>query len=218
MSTEREQIADELRRVREGVRERALHNVQTPVHPPVETSNTSPKTSVEAATILPNPLPTRTPRSFPLDPSPPVVPPPRPPDAGAVNASWEVRPRQHPGGLRGFLARLAHRVLSPTLEAQVAFNSRQVQLDNDILAYVDARIEATHRHYDAILGLHGRHMGEIDERHLILQEELVAHVHDLVKRIDLVLSEGERGRLSLEFALRDLRARLVHIEERLARG
>ena len=44
-------------------------------------------------------------------------------------------------------------------------------------------------------------MGEIDERHLILQEELVAHVHDLVKRIDLVLAESERGRLGLEFAL-----------------
>ena len=40
---------------------------------------------------------------------------------------------------------------------------------------------ATHRHYDEVLGLHGRHMGEIDERHLILQEELVTHVHDLVQ-------------------------------------
>ena len=39
-----------------------------------------------------------------------------------------------------------------------------------------------------------RHMAEIDERHLILQEELVAHVHDLVKRIDLVLAEAEKGR------------------------
>ena len=39
-------------------------------------------------------------------------------------------------------------------------------------------------------------MGEIDERHLILQEELVAHVHDLVRRVDLVLSEAERGRLA----------------------
>jgi hypothetical protein len=202
VSTEREQIADELRRVREGVRERAPHISET---------------SSQTPAILPNPLPTRTPRSFPLDPSPSVLPPPPPPDAAAVNESWEVRPPQHPGGLRGFLARLAHRLLGPTLESQVAFNSRQVQLDNDILAYVEARLEATHRHYDAILGLHGRHMGEIDERHLILQEELVAHVHDLVKRIDLVLSEGERGRLSLDFALRDLRARLLLIEERLAR-
>jgi hypothetical protein len=58
-------------------------------------------------------------------------------------------------------------------------------------------------------------MGEIDERHLILQEELVAHVHDLVRRVDLVLAEGERGRLSLEFALKDLRTRVERVEERL---
>jgi hypothetical protein len=61
-------------------------------------------------------------------------------------------------------------------------------------------------------------MADIDERHLILQEELVAHVHDLVKRIDLVLGESEKGRLSLEFALRDVRHRLAQLEERLPRG
>jgi hypothetical protein len=59
-------------------------------------------------------------------------------------------------------------------------------------------------------------MGEIDERHLIVQEELVAHVHDLVRRIDLVLAESERGRAGLEFALKDLRERLRQVEERLA--
>jgi hypothetical protein len=58
-------------------------------------------------------------------------------------------------------------------------------------------------------------MGEIDERHLILQEELVAHVHDLVRRIDLVLAEAERGRLGLEFALKDLRQSVQRLEERL---
>jgi hypothetical protein len=58
-------------------------------------------------------------------------------------------------------------------------------------------------------------MGEIDERHLIMQEELVAHVHDLVQRIDLVLGESERGRLGLELALRDVRARLLRLEEQL---
>ena len=82
----------------------------------------------------------------------------------------------------------------------------------------DARVRETHRHYDAILGIHGRHMGEIDERHLILQEELVRHVHDLVKRIDIVLGEAEKGRVSLEFALRDLRARIQKLEERLPPG
>ena len=65
--------------------------------------------------------------------------------------------------------------------------------------------------------IHGRHMGEIDERHLILQEELVAHVHDLVKRIDLVLAEAERGRSawSRPAGPADAPGRL---EERLRRG
>jgi hypothetical protein len=117
--------------------------------------------------------------------------------------------------MRGFLTRLLLRLLGPTLRAQTAFNARQVQLDNEVLEYIDARADATHRHYDRVLGLHGRRMAEIDERHLILQEELVAHVHDLVKRIDLVLGESERGRAGLESALRDLRHRLERLEERL---
>jgi hypothetical protein len=104
------------------------------------------------------------------------------------------------------------------LQRQQDFNARQVQFDNELLAYVEARFDATHRHYDRILGLTGDHMGEIDERHLILQEELVAHVHDLVKRIDLVLGQSERGRLGLESALKDLRARVAGLEERLRRG
>ena len=92
----------------------------------------------------------------------------------------------------------------PRLAAQVEWNAKQVRLDNEILDYVDARLAATHRHYDAVLGHTGRHLGEIDERHMILQEELVAHVHDLVKRIDLVLAEAEKGRLGLEHGLRDV--------------
>jgi hypothetical protein len=106
-------------------------------------------------------------------------------------------------------------LLTPSLEAQVSFNARQVQLDNEILEYIDTRFAATHAHYDGVLGRYGRHMGEIDERHLILQEELVAHVHDLVERIDLVLAEAEKGRLSFEHALRDLRTRLARLEGRL---
>ena len=134
--------------------------------------------------------------------------------AVTVNALWEARPARPLGALGRWLRRL----LSPLFEAQVAFNSRQVQLDNETLSYLEARFAETHRHYDAVLGVHGRHMAEIDERHLILQEELVAHVHDLVKRIDLVLAEAEKGRLSLEYALRDLRARVGRLEERLDRG
>ena len=93
-----------------------------------------------------------------------------------------------------------------------------MQLDNAILDYVDARLGATHRHYDAVLGGVGRHLGEVDERHMILQEELVAHVHDLVKRVDLVLAESERGRVSAEHALKDLRDLVRRLEERLDRG
>jgi hypothetical protein len=148
-------------------------------------------------------------------PAPPDPPPPRPDNSG-VNASWRIRTTPAPGGgLRGRLARTVRALLGPTLEAQEAFNSRQVQLDNELLAYIDARLAATHRQYDDVLGIHGRHMGEIDERHLILQEELVAHVHDLVRRVDLVLAEAERGRLSLEFALKELRVRVEGVEERL---
>jgi hypothetical protein len=198
-SGERERVAEELRRIRESVRERALLE-RTP------------------GEVLPAPTATRTPEPVPREPEPPPAPPVPRPDGAAVNALWEVTRAPLPGGLRGRLAGLVRRLLGRVLDTQVAFNSRQVQLDNEILAYIDARFEATHRHYDAVLGLHGRHMGEIDERHLILQEELVAHVHDLVRRIDLVLSEAERGRLGLEFSLRQLRESLKRLEERPPRG
>lgn len=191
---ERQRIADELRRIREGVRDRALFEPRREAPPP-------PAVRTPEAPRMENA-------------APPPPPPPRPDNAG-VNDSWRIRAVPVAGGIAGRLARALRAMLGPTLEAQEAFNSRQVQLDNELLAYVDARLQATHRHYDEVLGIHGRHMGEIDERHLILQEELVAHVHDLVRRVDLVLSEAERGRLSLEFALRDLRVRVERLEDRL---
>ena len=191
---DRERIADELRRIRDGVRDRALEGGR--------------------AREAPKPPAVRAPEVPRMEsPAPPSPPPSRPDNAG-VNASWRIRSAPG-GGIAGRLARAVRSLLGPTLEAQETFNSRQVQLDNEILAYIDARLEATHRHYDDVLGIHGRHMGEIDERHLILQEELVAHVHDLVRRVDLVLSEAERGRLGLEFALKDLRTRVERVEERL---
>jgi hypothetical protein len=196
-SEERERVAEKLRRIREAVRDRALVDPEPRAAPAAR--------------------PTRPPEPVPGEPEPAAATPPRP-DGAAVNALWEAKPRGELRGFRGWLARRLRRLLLPSFEAQVAFNSRQVQLDNELLAYVDARFDATHRHYDAVLGIHGRHMGEIDERHLILQEELVAHVHDLVKRIDFVLAEAEKGRLSLEFALKDVRARLTRLEERLGRG
>ena len=192
MTDERERVAEELRRIREAVRERAL---ETPLS-------------------LPPARPIRPAEPVPPAETQPASPAPQPPDGGAVNALWKARPARP----LGFWAGLVERLLRPLFDAQIDFNSRQVQLDNETLAYLEARLAATHRHYDDVLGIHGRHMAEIDERHLILQEELVAHVHDLVKRIDLVLAEAEKGRLSLEFALRDIRARVSKIEERLSRG
>jgi hypothetical protein len=192
MSDEREKVAAELRAIRDAVRApaRAERTPDDVLGPP-------PDVRLGEA---PPPL---------TSPAPPSLP--ARPDPTAVNAAWDVRQASAPG-LKGRLAGIVRRAMAPFVEAQVTFNSRQVQLDNDLLAYVDARVEATHRHYDGVLGGYGRHLQDVDKRHLILQEELVKHVHDLIRRIDLVLSESERGRLSLEYALRDLRARL---EERL---
>ena len=194
--SERERVADELRRVRDAVRDRAL-SAPAPGSP------------------LPDARPVTVPGPMPPDATPAPEALPARPDNAELNALWALRSALEEGGLRRVLARGLGRLLSRLIDRQEAFNSRQVQFDNAILDYVDARAAATHRHYDAILGIHGRHMGEIDERHLLMQEELVAHVHDLVQRIDLVLGEAERGRLGLEQALRDVRSRLVRLEERL---
>jgi hypothetical protein len=198
---EREQVAEELRRVRDAVRERALLEPRTGVLPAAR------------APRDPEPVPRET---IPDEPERPAAPRP---DNAALNTLWrviEAGGRSWRGRLRSLLAWAAEP--RATFTRQEAFNSRQVQFDNELLAYLDARFDATHRHYDRILGIHSRHMAEIDQRHLIVQEELVAHVHDLVKRIDLVLAEAERGRLSLEFALKEVRARLARFEERLPRG
>jgi hypothetical protein len=194
---ERARVADELRRVRDAVRDRAL----------LEPDPRSP---------LPPPSAVRTPQRMPPLPEPEPPATVARPDNADLNTMWRIldAPRR---SLRGLLGRF-RRAEVGALARQQDFNARQVQLDNELLAYLDARLEATHRHYDRILGLYGAHMGEIDERHLILQEELVAHVHDLVKRIDLVLGQAERGRLGLESALKDLRARVAGLEERLRRG
>jgi len=198
LSSESERLAEELRKIRESVREKPL-------------SERSP------ADLLPAPLPVTVKEVVPAQ-APSAGRRLVPPDNTAVNRLWEARPPNRPAGLRGLLSRAVQRLLKGNLDAQVDFNARQVQLDNEILTYIDARFGATHAHYDEVLGIHGRHMGEIDERHVILQEELVAHVHDLVKRIDLVLAEAERGRLSLEFSIRDIRAHLLRLEERLKHG
>jgi hypothetical protein len=193
--TDRQEVAEELRRVREAVRARALH--ERPAGLPAA-----------RAVAVPGPMPP--------DRAPAPIDATVRPDNAALNAGWRVREALGGGGWRRLLARGLGRVLARVLDAQESFNSRQVQFDNALLDYIDARLTATHRHYDDVLGLHGRHMGEIDERHLIVQEELVTHVHDLVRRIDLVLAEAERGRLGLERDLRELRDRMRQLEERLA--
>jgi hypothetical protein len=192
----REDVAAELQRVREKVRAGALY-ARAP----------------EA--VLGEARPTREPEPVPREAPPADEPAPPRPDASAVNEHWRA---EGTPGRGGFLSRLLERLLRPRLHAQVEWNARQVRLDNEILDYIDARFARTHRHYDAVLGQAGRHLGEVDERHMILQEELVSHVHDLVRRIDLVLGEGEKGRLAQEHALREIRARLLRLEERLGRG
>jgi hypothetical protein len=141
---------------------------------------------------------------------------PVPPDAAAVNQAWpaEAAPRR---GLVGLLQRVVLRLLGGRLEAQRTWNAHQVRLDNDLLRYVEERFAATHRHYDRLLGREGRRLDDVDERHVLLERELVVHVQDLARRIDVVLAESSRGRAGQELVLADLRSRLERLEEALRR-
>ena len=137
-----------------------------------------------------------------------------PPDPGPVNASWPASAA--PGrGLGGLVNRLLARFFAPQLEAQRAFNADQVRLDNALLRHLEERFAATHRHYDRILGDTGQRLDEVDERHAQLAQELVAQVHDLARRIDLVLAEADRGRPALELVIKDLQARVARLEDAL---
>ena len=95
------------------------------------------------------------------------------------------------------------------------FNSDQVQLDNALVTWAADHFAATHRHYDAVLAQMQQRMDDIDARHRELERELVRHVHEMARRIDVVLGEGEKGRVSHEAALRSVRERLRALEERL---
>jgi len=55
----------------------------------------------------------------------------------------------------------------------------------------------------------------VDTRHRGLEKELVRHVHEMARRIDVVLGEGEKGRVSHESALRSIRERLRELEEKM---
>jgi hypothetical protein len=190
---EREDVAAELARVREEARASA------------------PQAAPETAPIV-----LRTPVARHADAVPPAEPGPAPPDASWVNETWRARtaPRR---GLAGLVERVLLRLLGGRFEAQSTWNAHQVRLDNELVGYVEARFAATHRHYDRQLGLQGQRQDEIDERHVLLERELVGHVQDLARRIDIVLSESARGRAGQELVLADLRARLARLEEALRR-
>src|SRR6185436_7200403 len=115
---EREQVAEELRRVRDGVRERALLEPRTDVLTPAR------------APRSPEPVPTE---PVPEGPERPAVPRP---DNAVLNTLWRVIDaggRSWRGRLRRWAARAAD--LRAAFGRQEAFNSRQVQFDNELLAY-----------------------------------------------------------------------------------
>jgi hypothetical protein len=190
---EREDVAAELVRVREVARA------------------ASGEAAPEPAPAVPRPPVARRP-----EPLLPAEPWPAPPDATAVNEAWPAQsaPRR---GLAGLVERVVLRLLGGRFDAQRAWNAHQVRLDNELVRYVEERFAATHRHYDGRLGLQGRRQDEADERHVLLEKELVAHVQDLARRIDLVLAESVRGRAGQELVLADVRARLARLEEALRR-
>jgi hypothetical protein len=190
---ERDDVAAELVRVREAARSAVVENGSRPT-PDLPRDVVAPR---------------------PEDPVPAEAWP-APPDPAAVNQAWpaEAAPRR---GLVGLLQRVVLRLLGGRLEAQRTWNAHQVRLDNELLRYVEERFAATHRHYDRLLGQEGRRLDEIDERHVLLERELVGHVQDLARRIDVVLAESVGGRAGQDLALADLRARLAQIEEALRR-
>jgi hypothetical protein len=157
-----------------------------------------------AVTATPSGNPTKTPES-------PAWNPPIPPDLGPVNASWRTGAAKPAGAIASLLDGSREK----DREAQIRFNSDQVQLDNALVAWAGEHFAATHRHYDAVIGEMQKRMDEIDLRHRELERELIRHVHEMARRIDVVLGEGEKGRVSHEAALRSLRERLRALEEKL---
>jgi hypothetical protein len=136
-----------------------------------------------------------------------------------LNASWNVAdatPQSFLGKLIWPLRRFVRRIAVGSLvERQVQLNSAQVRFDNEVIEYVDARLDRMGQHYDRVLGLHGKRMEEIDERHLILQQELIRHVHDLVERIEFVFESAETNHLQVDGALRETREELKDLVNRL---
>ena len=136
-----------------------------------------------------------------------------------LNSLWNVAsatPRSFLGKLfKPFRQLLQRFALGRVVERQVHMNSAQVRFDNEVIEYMDARLDRMGRHYDHVLGLHGKRMEEIDERHLILQQELIRHVHDLVERIEFVFETAETNHLQIDGALRETREELKELAKRL---
>ncbi|MBK5257592.1 MAG: hypothetical protein JJE39_16325 [Vicinamibacteria bacterium] len=128
-----------------------------------------------------------------------------------MNESWPAGGAKAPGRIAAFVdgARETRH------EAQVKFNSDQVRLDNALVGWTSDHFAATHQHYDAVIASMQKRMDDIDTRHRELERELVRHVHEMAQRIDVVLGEGEKSRVSHEAALRSLRDRLRLLEEKL---
>jgi hypothetical protein len=138
--------------------------------------------------------------------------PPAPPDLKPVNESWPAGGPPSSSALSALLDGSREK----TREAQIRFNADQVQLDNALVTWIAAHFEATHRHYDGVIGTMQKRMDDLDTRHRELERELIRHVHEMARRIDVVLGEGEKGRVSHESALRSIRERLRALEEKIS--
>lgn len=191
LERERRKSAEALDRVIEGAHEAPAVRAPESVLGPLEAVN-------ESAEI-------------PQPPGSPAWNPPAPPDLSAVNESWPAGGQRPSSGISTLLDGSREKDRG----AQVKFNADQVQLDNALVSWTASHFSATHTHYDAVIARMQRRMDDIDTRHRELERELVRHVHDMARRIDLVLGEGEKGRVSHESALRSLRERLKALEEKL---
>ncbi len=199
----KQQVAGELREVRMRAREEAAPRDDIPPYP----KSNEPRPHLES---LPKPT----------SPEAPISP-----DRSFLNERWDVSTSLHapPSGwlgrlispLRKPLQRVLRFAMGQVVERQVEVNSAQVKFDNQVIEYIDERLERISTQYDHVLGLHGKRMEEIDERHLILQQELIQHVHDLIKRIDFVFETAEQNHLYLEASLREVRDEVRALATRL---
>lgn len=190
----KDEVARSLRAVRQGARAEPTASAKPTAYPDPEQQ--SPLASVEKE-------------------PPPATP--VSPNRERLNELWDLSKALEapPGILRGLLRRILRFAWGPLVDRQVELNSAQVRFDNEIVEYIDQRLDRISAHYDHLLGLYGKRMEEIDERHLILQQELIRHVHELVKRIDFVFETAEQNHLYLEGMLREVQEELRDIARRM---